>query len=228
MQPEIADSTVFPDARPNLGLGAGTTMDRRETNLRLGRGVRGGFTLIEVLLVVGILAIIASVVVRTMMPRVNSAEGAALVSSLEAVGAAVRNFRQHVGQYPSELRQLMVPPGTAIAGEANVSSQGQCGGSPALTVAQIAAWGGPYLDQGITTGGMKSGSATISNTLTRISGETPAVTVRRGELVVTVSDVQAEIAALVESAVDAAVDNAAGMVRYTEPTLTYRIPVTGC
>jgi len=192
------------------------------------RNRSAGFTLIEVVITVGILAVLASVVLVTMMPRINSAEGAALAASLESVGSAVRNFRSHVGQYPSEMRQLALPPGTVVAGEANVSSLGQCISTPALTAAQIAAWAGPYLDQAISAGGMRSGTATISNAMDRVSGESPAVLVRRGELVVTVSDVQPEIANRVESSVDGTVDYAAGMVRYTEPTLTYRIPVTGC
>jgi len=45
---------------------------------------------------------------------------------------------------------------------------------------------------------------------------------------VTVIEVPSDIAALVEGTLDSVSDFAAGMIRYTGTTLTYRFPIVGC
>jgi len=88
------------------------------------RQPRGGFTLIEVLLVVAILGILAGVVVVNFSGQGKGARIKATRASIAAVCTAIDMYEVDTGRYPSSLQNL-------------VSSDG----SPN--------WNGPYLRGGI-------------------------------------------------------------------------------
>jgi len=74
---------------------------------------RGGFTLIEVLLVVGIIALLAAFVVPTFMSTQRGAEidvARSMVDSGGTIATQLQLYRLHVGSFPEELKELVEKP----------------------------------------------------------------------------------------------------------------------
>ncbi len=87
------------------------TEDMQRTNGKRRR--RGGFTLLEVLLVVGIIALLAAFVVPQFMGTRNKAEidiTTTMVKSGGTLATQLELYRQHVGSYPDELTALVEKP----------------------------------------------------------------------------------------------------------------------
>lgn len=72
-----------------------------------------GFTLVEVMLVVVILAIMASVAMVATRGKTQKASIAATRTSISAVSTALDNFEVDNGVYPNSLRELMSDTGHA-------------------------------------------------------------------------------------------------------------------
>jgi general secretion pathway protein G len=76
-------------------------------------GARAGFTLVEVLVVMIILAILAAVVVPRVVGRTEDARRARAVTDIEALGTALDLFKADIGEYPTSemgLEALRVAP----------------------------------------------------------------------------------------------------------------------
>ncbi|NKB25443.1 MAG: type II secretion system protein GspG [Kiritimatiellae bacterium] len=82
-----------------------------------------GFTLIEILLVVVIIAILASLAIPRLGGRVREARTAAARTDIESIGTALRLYELDNGAYPSSLQGLITSSGSKN-------------------------WKGPYLDKG--------------------------------------------------------------------------------
>lgn len=87
---------------------------------------RGGFTLIEVLLVVVIIGILVGVAVPRLGGRVRQSQVSAARAGIENISTALRLYELDMGQFPSSLSGLVQNPGGA---------SGQ--------------WRGPYLEKGM-------------------------------------------------------------------------------
>jgi general secretion pathway protein G len=88
--------------------------------------VRGGFTLIEVLLVVVIIGILAAVAIPRLGGRVKQAQIAAAQADVNNIGMALRLYEVDNGAYPQgSLQALVTSPGSAPN------------------------WRGPYLEKGV-------------------------------------------------------------------------------
>jgi len=87
----------------------GVEMKKRESN----RPVKGesGFTLIEVLLVVAILGILATVVVVNFSGKGKAARREATRASIAAICTAIDMYEVDMGQFPRSLDSLMRNPG---------------------------------------------------------------------------------------------------------------------
>jgi general secretion pathway protein G len=86
---------------------------------------RGGFTLVEVLLVLVILVIIASLAVTNIAPMQNRAKVNAAKTQIRAFGGPLDAYRLDIGDYPQDLQSLRVQSGNAQQ------------------------WNGPYLNKNI-------------------------------------------------------------------------------
>ena len=74
------------------------------------RARRGGFTLIEVLLVLAILGVIAAMVVPNLLGRQQEANEKATKQSIESVENTAKQFAvNHDGQYPQSMNELLQP-----------------------------------------------------------------------------------------------------------------------
>lgn len=82
--------------------------ERRERMVRS----RGGFTLIEVLLVVAILGILAGIVVVNFGGKQTSAMIKATRASIGALSTAVDMFEVDTGKYPANLQALITSDGS--------------------------------------------------------------------------------------------------------------------
>jgi general secretion pathway protein G len=84
---------------------------------------RGGFTLIEILVVVMILAILAAVVVPNVLSRIGDAKNSAAMSDIKNFDGAIDQYKLDIGANPPSLDALV--------------SKQAAGNSPK--------WNGPYL-----------------------------------------------------------------------------------
>ena len=89
-----------------------------------------GFTLIEMLIVIVVIAILALIVIPRLLGAGRKAKEATLRGDLHQIRNAIQQFEADCGDYPSALTQLMTAP------------SGDGGTGIAL---DVAGWQGPYL-----------------------------------------------------------------------------------
>ena len=90
----------------------------------------GGFTLIEIMLVVIIIGVLAAMVVPRLVGRTEQAKIARAKSDLSAIGLALDLYELDVGRYPESLEELAAK-------------------DPPSSVAEGTKWNGPYLKKGL-------------------------------------------------------------------------------
>src|SRR6476620_11454557 len=96
---------------------SGVQEDRSEERPRVShfrRGLRRGFTLVEVLVVMIILAILAAVVVPRVVGRTEDARRSRATSDIDALGTALDLYKADNGKYPATeqgLQALRESPG---------------------------------------------------------------------------------------------------------------------
>jgi len=82
-------------------------MDRyRDVRVRPGPGARGGFTLLEILIVVVIIGVLASVVLPRFAGQSDRARASAARAEIASFKTALEMFRQDVGRYPTNAEGL--------------------------------------------------------------------------------------------------------------------------
>jgi general secretion pathway protein G len=79
-------------------------MNGTKGNRRIHR--RGGFTLIEILVVIAVIAVLAALVAPNVFRHVGSAKEAAARSQIEMLGAALDAYRLDNGRYPTTVQGL--------------------------------------------------------------------------------------------------------------------------
>ena len=85
---------------------------------------RGGFTMIEILLVVIIIGTLAALAIPRLTGRTRQAEMAAARADIQSIGTALRLFELDNGTFPNTLQDLLTEPAYARN------------------------WNGPYLEKG--------------------------------------------------------------------------------
>ncbi len=85
-------------------------MRRGRSNL----GNQGGFTLVELIVVMVIIGMLAALVFPRLIPKVGKGRQSAAKAQIELLGQAIDQFRLDTGRYPTTsegLNALMVSPG---------------------------------------------------------------------------------------------------------------------
>jgi general secretion pathway protein G len=81
---------------------------------RVHRRSKAGFTLVELLVVMAIIALLAALVGPKLFPKLGKGNQSAAKAQIELIGQALDQFRLDVGRYPTTqegLNSLMVNPG---------------------------------------------------------------------------------------------------------------------
>jgi general secretion pathway protein G len=86
-------------------------MWRRRNGLR-----RRGFTLIEIMIVIVVLAILAAIVIPRIWPTVREARESELRANLHGMRASLGLFNAHCGDWPGKLEDLLATDPTGLVG----------------------------------------------------------------------------------------------------------------
>lgn len=84
---------------------------KRNYGMRVGKGALGGFTLVELLLVLVILALIAGLVLPGIIGRAEGAKVKAASSQISRLSMSVETFYLDTGVTPDSLQDLVNEPG---------------------------------------------------------------------------------------------------------------------
>ena len=93
------------------------TNRKRRVHRRAPRQVRGGFTLMEVLLVLVILVVLASLAVNVFSGTQEKADRSAASAQVGLYKRAIDLYRLDTRQYPGELQELITKPSDAVMAE---------------------------------------------------------------------------------------------------------------
>ena len=137
-----------------------------------GKGSRRGFTLIETVVTVGLLAVLASFVVPSVMRKADSADPVKVANDLNSISTAIQTFSSDLkGILPGDIQDLTQPIlvnslcNRATPCDSTVTHRER------YTAQQAVLWRGPYLSASIErdpNARLRSGYvADVSNTLTR-------------------------------------------------------------
>jgi len=103
-----------PQAMPQLQpILAPRAADPRRLGRRAGRTLQGGFSLIEMLLVLGIIAFIATMLATNIFGSKAKADFKAAQAGVRKVATAVDQFYLDSGTIPSKISELVSRPGNA-------------------------------------------------------------------------------------------------------------------
>lgn len=131
-----------------------------------------GFTLIETVVTVGILAVLASFVIPSVMKKADAADPVKVASDLNAISTAIEQFASDVkGAMPGDIEDLTQP----LLTNASCNTSNPCDSTithqDIYTIQQVRLWKGPYLSASISAdpaASLRSGYvADIRNTLVR-------------------------------------------------------------
>ncbi len=95
-----------------------------KANRRPDRRHKGGFTLIEILLVVVIIGILAGIALPKLSGHTRRAEITRARAEIENIGTALAQYEMDLGEFPRSLQELVTSPGSDR-------------------------WNGPYLQKGV-------------------------------------------------------------------------------
>lgn len=107
---------------------------------------RAGFTLVEVLVTLVLIALLVGVIVPSVINQLGAGEPTRVAQDLESIRSAVKLFRVDVKRFPSSPEQLVVGP-------ASWADSLDYTGTSTIPTALVDRWGGPYLEMGSLTDG---------------------------------------------------------------------------
>lgn len=134
--------------------------------------VRKGFTLIETVVTVGIIAVLAAFVVPSVLKKADAADPVKVANDLNSISTAIQTFASDVkGALPGDLEDLTEP----LLTNTNCNNLNPCDSTVThtdiYTIQQVKLWKGPYLAASVNpdpTQAIRSGYvAEIHNTLVR-------------------------------------------------------------
>ena len=178
---------------------------------------RDGFTLIEIVVAVGIMAVLVGVITVVALPRLSQSRAARTVADYHTIHEAVTSFRQDVGFYPRALSSLTAP--------ITAASMNSCG--TAIGTGRVNRWRGPYLDRIVEPTGLPTGTGTFADTMIRLPA-TAATPTEYGSLLLVVPQADSVDVLVIEERVDPTVNFGTGSVVYFFNAVVFVIPLAGC
>src|SRR3954468_3560039 len=104
---------------------------------------RAGFTLVETIVTVGLLAVIAAFVIPTVIQKAGSGDPVKVQNDLNTVRTAIETFATDIKNgYPHQISSLTAKP---------TASTSRFLDSTTITASQVAVWNGPYMGATIST-----------------------------------------------------------------------------
>jgi prepilin-type N-terminal cleavage/methylation domain-containing protein len=190
-----------------------------------GKRTTRAFTLAEVLVALGIMAIAGAMVIPVVFSKIRASQVAALSQTFAGLSQGIAEFKRATTRYPLLLSSLSAAP---VATDDDI-----CGND--LTASNVALWRGPYASRQITTNGVLVGEYTIQNSLRRVAG-TPVL------LMIDAGAVATDVVDDLESQLDAgSASGGTGTIRYTAAAVgalgaspsgtynvSYAIPINSC
>jgi prepilin-type N-terminal cleavage/methylation domain-containing protein len=136
------------------------------------RRARRGFTLVETVVTVGLLAVLAAFVVPSVIRKADSADPVKVANDLNSISTAVQTFSSDMkGIMPGDIQDLTQPVLVNTVCNAVAPCDSIITHRLAYTASQAVLWKGPYLSASVERSPdamLRSGYvADISNTLTR-------------------------------------------------------------
>jgi len=129
---------------------------------------RAGFTLIETIVTVGLLAVLAAFVIPSVIQKAGAADPVKVLNDLNAVRTGLESFDNDTKVIPNSVWQLTSKPSVLNHAIDSVSASST---GTALTLGQVAVWNGPYVAitlDSVPTGSFPTGyGAKVSNLLER-------------------------------------------------------------
>jgi prepilin-type N-terminal cleavage/methylation domain-containing protein len=177
-----------------------------------------GFSIMEILVALAIIALILAVAVPMVARRLSDGEAGSVASTLDALRRGVLEYRADVRRYPTHLRYLSAAPGSAV----DICNQ-------TVPASFLTGWRGPYIDRSITTSGVGISDMTVLDSIGRVAFTSSTT----GDLAIRVNNVDSTVARLIEREQDGSLDFAAGTIRWsqtggTRGILSLIIPARGC
>ena len=80
------------------------------------RSVRGGFTLVEIMVVVIIIGVLAALIVPSLFSRTGKAKVSVAKQQIATLESSIQLFQQDYGRFPESLQELVNPPVDAEGG----------------------------------------------------------------------------------------------------------------
>jgi prepilin-type N-terminal cleavage/methylation domain-containing protein len=182
---------------------------------RLLSGRRAGVSLVEVLVALGIVAVLGMLAYPVILDRLNVKRAEAVVSELRAYQRAITTFQTDVRRYPSKLTYLSILEDSSGIRDA-------CG--TLISALNQSRYRGPYVNRHISpikpyapsqnTRFTIATDDSVESVLTRTTIPTAGGGTQQ-VLQITVIGPNQEATRLIDSTVDGSVNNADGTVRYT-------------
>ena len=181
-----------------------------------------GFSLLEVLVAIAIIAVLTAVVLPSLSNKLRDSRTAALSQTLQGISQGVAEFKRATTRYPSTLGMLVTATGA--------TSLDICGTQLSTTPSSL--WRGPYLTRDVPSGGIAMGDAVIQTALGKVmnaSGTAPLF------ILINANGVESSTVDALESTLDGGTADAAnGTIRWvagsstSERNVSYAIPVSSC
>lgn len=173
-----------------------------------------GFTLVEVLVILAIIAVLAGVLVPVVTNQIRKAEVGRVTTDLNALRTGVEAFVSDVKRYPGDIEDLSSALSTAADQDINGDS---------YPTGLADSWNGPYIDRVMADGG---------NLDTGFGGliQDDLVTVEHTNgvdyLTIEVDDIGSNDFDEIDDAVDNGDGTTAGRLRFSDPTTQFlAIPI---
>lgn len=198
------------------------------------RKLRPGFTTVEVLVALAIVAVLSAIIVPEIVGRIRESRQSALSQTFFGLSQGIAEYRKAVTRYPYQLILLTQAPVLL-----DPTAKDACGNN--LNASHINNWRGPYVSRQLLSTGIAMGDAEIQNQLRRITVGSSVF------LLIDAGGIDTTIAVGLENEFDGTSVNptTTGTIRYQTTALpapstvttaapagmvnlSYSIPISGC